>query len=151
MITLVPASRSHVGPIANRMREADRVECAARGHSPKAALRHSLQSSVIAWTALDDGRPEAMLGLASVNILADQGEPWMLGTDRIYSAGRELLRGAPPLLAAMHRYSRRLHNTVSVDNAQAIRLLWRWGFVVGGEVREIGGVQFVPFWREANV
>lgn len=149
MIEIVAASPAHVGRIANRMREADREECEAYGRSPKEALRLGLRSSVLASTALVDGSPEGMFGVAPLNALEGTGRPWMLATDAASHCARELLDLGPPVIEAMHRRFARLENYVSIRNRRAIRMLMAWGFEIGDETMEFGGVEFREFWREA--
>ena len=150
-LKLVPASPAHVGWIAGRMREIDRIECAARGHAPKQALRLALRASLWAVTAKIDGRPEAMFGLAPVSVIADRGCPWFLGSDAVLSHGRDLLEIGPEVLGRMHCSFMRLENSVSAGNGKAIRLLRRWGFTLSDDVHEVGGVQFRKFWRKSDV
>lgn len=145
MIQLVTASPAHVGRIATRMRDMDRRECAAFGRSPKDALRLGLRSSVFALTALVDGSPHAMMGVSPISVMEDKGRPWMLGTDEVMRHGRELVTMGPAIIDSLHRYFASLENLVSVENRKAIRLLAHWGFTVGGDVRTVGGVDFVPF------
>lgn len=144
---IVPASPVHVGPIAARMREQDRIEAAAVGNSPKQALRQGIKGGE-AWTALVDGRPEAMFGIVDANALTGEAVPWMLGTDAIYRHGRDLLVGGPMFLERWFDSRRLLRNIVSASNIRAIRLLERWGFVVERDEREVGGVIFRTFWME---
>jgi hypothetical protein len=133
------------------MREADRVECAAKGRSPHAALRFSLAASSMALTAMVDGSPHAMMGVSPVSLASSLGCPWFLGTDEVMRQSRALLEYGPRVVAAMHGSFRRLENVVSADNARAILLLERLGFEVGDDAVLIGGVRFVPFWRGVNV
>lgn len=147
---LVPASPAHIGRIALRMREADRIECGARGRNPKQALRLALRSSSWALTAMVDGKPEAMLGIAPVSIVSDKACPWFLGTDEVYRRGRDMLRLGRHVIAQMHEHSRRLENSVSADNDRAIALLLRWGFTIEGPSFMDGGVKFLRFWREVE-
>ena len=149
MIELVRASPAHVGRIATRMREADAAECAALGMSPKQGLRKSLTASVIAYTAKVDGRPEGMFGVTPGNTIEGIGHPWMLATDAAFDCARALLTAGPGLIDLMHRRFRRLENMVSAENERAIRMLGRWGFEVGDEQMMVGGVPFLPFWKEA--
>lgn len=144
-LRLVPASRAHVGPIANRMREADRRECAAFGYAPKAALRRSLAGSTCALTALVDGRPEAMMGVEVLSALDRSGTIWMLATDEAFRHGRAMLRLGPIVIDALADSTRHLSNLVSSDNAPAIRMLRRWGFDVSEEVTMIGNAAFHAF------
>jgi len=147
-VSLIPASPAHVGRIANKLRAIDKAECAARGRGPKAALRLALRSSLWALTAFVDGEPEAMFGLSPVCTITDRACPWFLGSDRVMKQARDLLLIGTEVIEHMHRHSARLENSVSVDNAAAVRLLRRWGFTIDDHVFEVGGVRFVRFWRE---
>lgn len=146
-VSVVPASPAHVGLIALRMREQDRIEVGAGGRTPKQALRFGIMGGET-WTALVDGRPEAMFGIVDSNALTGEAVPWMLGTDVIYQHGRELLRGGPIVLARWFDSRHRLRNIVSASNVRAIRLLERWGFTVERDEQMIGGVAFRHFWME---
>jgi hypothetical protein len=145
MIRVIPAKLLHVGPIATRMREADIAECRALGHSPKEALRGSLRGSVDALTAFVDGRPEAMMGLYPENILEGRGRPWMLGTEAIYQHPRALLALGPKIIGIWRDSTPVLVNLVWRENVRAIRMLQRWGFEIGTEVTQMGGLAFVEF------
>jgi len=151
VIRIVPASPAHIGRIANRMREADRLETGAKGRSPKSALRLSLRSSTWACTALVDGDPHAMFGVAAISLIEDRGRPWFLGSDLVYQHPREMIRRGLEVVDLMHASFRKLENVVSVDNIRAIRLLRRWGFTVGEEEIMVGGVTFLPFWKVGDV
>lgn len=150
-LKLVGASPAHVGRVANRLREIDRIECGVTGRSAKAALRLALRSSAWAVTALLDGEPHAMFGVSPISIVEDRGSPWFLGSDETYRHGRALLELGPLAIDRMHGSFRRLENSVSVGNGRAIRLLGRWGFTIGQDPFVVGGVEFVRFWRESDV
>lgn len=147
MIEVVAASPAHVGRIASRMRAIDAAECAAFGRSPKQALRAGLQGSVASWTALVDGRPEAMFGVAPASMIDGRGRPWLLGTDVVPLAGPALMRLGRRHLAAMHRLFPRLENMVSARNEAAVRWLAHLGFEFGDEA-VIGGETMREFWRD---
>jgi hypothetical protein len=150
MIAVVPARLTHVGPIANRMREIDRKECAIFDHSPRQALRQGLMTSLIAWTVLIDGQPEAMMGASTISLLDGRGRPWLLMTDVAVKHQVALVRLGRIYTAAMHRHYTQLENWVHVDNAAAIRWLSRLGFAVGG-VEVIRGNPMRPFTRCATL
>lgn len=146
MIEIAPARLTHVGPIANRMREIDQLECRIFGHSPRNALRNGLMASSIAWTALVDGRPEAMFGASTISMLEGTGQPWMLMTDEAVKHKVALLRLGRIYTEAVNRHYVQLENWVHVDNVVAIRWLSRLGFAVGG-VEIIRGHPMRPFIR----
>ncbi|MGY4397303.1 hypothetical protein ACVWZA_002497 [Sphingomonas sp. UYAg733] len=147
-ITLIPARPTHIGPIAHRLREHDRIECAALGQTPKQALRAGLAASSFCLTVLIDGRAEAMFGLVVTNALCGEGRPWMLGTDAVYRHPREMLRRGPRAIDAMLDSTPRLSNLVTCGNSRAIRFL-RWlGFVIEQEVIVHTGTEFVTFMLE---
>jgi hypothetical protein len=145
MIELVPASPIHVGPIATRMREIDRIECQAMGKSPKQALRAGLYTSDDCVTAMVDGVPEAMFGLVIESALSGRGTPWFLGTDEVYRNPRAMLAVGPQIIAGWRDSTPSLHNLVARENVRAIRMLRAWGFAVWEEVILTAGVEFVRF------
>ncbi|QNA85146.1 hypothetical protein G4G27_14930 [Sphingomonas sp. So64.6b] len=147
-VTLVPARATHIGPIAHRLREHDRIECAALGHTPKQALRAGLTASSLCLTALVDGRPEAMFGLVVTNALYGEGRPWLLGTDIVYRQPRALLHHGPRAIGAMLDSTPRLSNLVACRNARAIRFLARMGFAFGKETVVHNQVEFIAFTLE---
>lgn len=147
-LRIEPARTKHVGTVARRMRDIDRRECAAAGHSPKQALREAVLNSEVAWTATVGDRPEAMFGLVVNSVLTGEGAPWFLGTDVVWRHARALLTCAPPVLKRFHDSTPRLSGYVSRENAAAIRLLERWGFAVGPEGRTMGGVEFLLFAKD---
>lgn len=149
MIEIVTAREVHVGPIATRMRDIDRLECWIFGHSPKQALRHGLASATIAWTALVDGRPEAMFGASTISLIDGTGRPWMLMTDEAEKHRVALLRLGRIYTEALHRHYALLHNWVHAQNVTSIRWLSRLGFAVGG-VEVVCGEPMRPFVRCAT-
>lgn len=131
MIEVVPASLTHVGPIATRMREIDRKECQWGGHSPKDALRLGLRGSLVAFTVLVDGKPEAMFGVVTTSFLYGEGSIWLLMTDIGAKQGKALVRFGKIYTRAFFNHYNLLHNHVHADNHKAVRWLTRLGFVVG--------------------
>lgn len=149
MIEIVPARLTHVGPIAINMRKIDQLECHVFGHSPKEALRLGLMASKIAWTALDDGKPVAMFGAATISMFDGIGRPWLLMTDEAERHQKALVRLGRIYTEAIHRHYARLENWVHVDNVAAIRWLSRLGFAIGA-VDVIRGQPMRPFVRCAT-
>ena len=131
MIAVVAASPAHVGTLAARMRDIDRLECATFGRTPKQALRLSLRSAACAWTVKIDGRAEAMFGAAAVSTLEGIGSPWLLMTDVAVAHPRALLVEGARYTALMHHLFPTLENRVHADNAAAIRWLTRLGYAIG--------------------
>ena len=150
-IRLELARTRHVGSVARRMREIDVRECAAFGHTPKTALREAILGSDKAWTALVDGRPEAIFGVVVNSALTGVGSPWFLGTDVVWQHGRALLGMGPAIIARLHDSSETLAGYVSCENAAAIRMLRRWGFSVEDDRRRFGGVPFHRFEKVLHV
>ncbi len=131
MIEVKAARPQHVGPIATRMREIDREECASSGMSGKDALRYGLLYSETAWTVLVDGRPEAMFGVVPVSLLEGRGHVWLLMTDDAMKQHRAIVRLGKRYTEALHRHYRILSNRVHARNDPAIRWLTHLGFFVG--------------------
>lgn len=150
-VELVRAHAGHVGTIAARMRDIDRLETMACGKTPKQALRMGIIASTIVLTAKVDGRAEAMMGLVPLDLLSGKGTPWFLGTDEVYRHGREMIAWGPGIIWQFVDSTPHLSNVVMQANTKAIRLLRCWGFTVGDEVKMIGGRAFLDFWMNADV
>lgn len=144
-ITVIPSRATHIGPIASRIRAIDRTECEAMGHSPKKALRDGFLYSDMCWTALVDGRPEAMFGAITTSAIEGRAVVWFLGTDEVYRHGRALLALGPRIIARLVEGRSHVSNYVSSNNAAAISLLKRWGFEVSADRHDFGGVPFFHF------
>jgi hypothetical protein len=144
---VVPARPAHVARIAKRMRPHDVRECFAFGRSPKQALRAALAASPLSWTALLDGKPVAMFGLAPADMMSGVGAPWMLGTDEVPKGARKLLSWGPHFVEAMQREFPTLANYVSEENRQAHRLLRAFGFDIEADSVILGDLPFRRFQR----
>ena len=149
-IEVVPASVVHVGPIATRMREIDKLECAIMGRGPKRALRQSLAGSTVAWTVKINGRAEAMMGAAAVSTLDGIGSPWLLMTDEAVRHARVLVVLGRGYSDAMQGLFRVLENNVHADNDVSIRWLSRLGYTIG-PVFDMNGHPMRRFRREKNL
>lgn len=145
-VEVVRARVTHIGPIAARMRAIDRVECEAMGHTPKHALRQGFLNSDRCWSALVDGRPEAMFGAVTLSAIDRRASVWFLGTDEVYRHGRLLLAWGPGLIRRAVDSRWKAENLVSSANGKAIRLLEAWGFTVEPEEQMVSGVPFRHFW-----
>lgn len=150
-VHLIPASLLHVGPIASNIRPIDRAECEALGRTPKEALRSGLRCSLSAYTAMEGGRPLAMLGVVPIDLMNGRGTVWMLGTERVFRHGRALLGFGPIVLADWLTTFTTLDNIISADNHRAIRVLRRWGFDISDRPQVHGGVTFLPFRMERAI
>lgn len=131
MIEVVPASVIHVGPVANRLREIDVLECALMGHKPKQALRLAINNSVLAWTVKIDGRAEACMGVSAVSTILGIGSPWLLMTEVATRHAVALVKLGASYSERMQALFPVLENNVHADNAVAIRWLSRLGYTFG--------------------
>lgn len=151
-IEIRPAVAEDVETVAERMRDADRVEVwAASLSTPRNALDRAMRQSDRAWSVTIDGRPEAMFGAAALSALSGQGTAWMLGTPEIARFPRRMIEDARPMVAAMLELYPVLINYVDARNAASLRWLRRlgarfepprpWGAL---------GLPFVPFAIERS-
>jgi hypothetical protein len=145
-VRLVAAEPAHIPVLAASMREMDRLEVEAFGRTPERALTLGLASSIWALTALVDDVPEAMMGVAPLNMLDGIGVPWMLGSERIYDHGRDLARYGPAIIGEMRAGFESLENLVHIENHRALRFLRHFGFLVSEERETHGGREFVRFY-----
>jgi hypothetical protein len=147
-VELVAATPDHIAPVAERMREWDRIEAGAFGYSSAVALRMGLAGSVDCFTALVDGTPEAIMGLMPKSLVAAEGSPWLLGTEVVYANPRAMLALGPKVVALWSDSTPNMAGLVAAGNDRAIRYLRRIGFTIGEEPTMTGGVDFVTFTME---
>lgn len=150
-VKIVEASPFHVKPLADHMRDADRIEVlASNGQTPEEALRYSFESAVRAWTAIAGGEVACMWGVSPGSLLAGVGVPWCLTgrpCDKIRVA---FARGSLRALDAMHETFPILSSVVDARHVRAVKWL-RWlGFSIE-DAQPFGedGMPFHAFWRLA--
>lgn len=130
-IAIVPAGMDHIATIAARMRQADVVEVwASSSSTPHDALMFSLKHSAQAWTAVIDGQPEVMFGVADLNILTGTGAPWLLGTEAVVTHHRQFLRRSVWWREKLLGRYEVLKNFVHDDNVVSKRWLKWLGFTL---------------------
>ena len=153
MAEVVKAEWEHIEPIASNMRDGDVLEIWLAGHrTPHQAMQEGFESSVKAWTIMEDGVPIGMFGVSSVSILGNVGVPWLLGTDEMLKVRRQFVRESMRYLAEAHRLYPRLVNFVHAGNVPSLRWLMWMGFDFDGPI-EAGpdGAEFFKFERVADV
>jgi hypothetical protein len=135
--------------LAANLRDADRREIAALGHSDAStAVRDSIAASIRLVVVADPEGVVAIMGVAplSDNILAPVGAPWLLGTKRSALHTRTLVKHGPAYTRAMLDVYPRLMNMVHAENSLHISWLKRVGFRFRlGAVRMPTGADFLLF------
>jgi len=131
-VVLRPATASDARTLAVHLRDIDIVECAAVGLTPYGALRQGLEASVHARTAVLDGEPIAMFGIAPLGgLLSTTGAIWLLGTEAMRAQRVALMRLPLGYIdGAFEAGFQHLLNYVHADNVVAVRWLRRLGFTI---------------------
>jgi len=91
MITVEPATQEHALQIAAAMSAQTVQECEGHGLTPEQAVLYSLQTSMVADTAIMDGKPIAMWGLCPRSLVGERALLWMLDTPAVQGPGRKAL------------------------------------------------------------
>jgi len=132
-VDVVAPTPAHVEELAANLRQQDRDELDAGGHTDhERAIRESVKASDWTNTILIDGRVAAIFGVARFGTMLDpRGIPWALGTDLVPQNRRALARLARVYIRAMLRDYPHLVNAVHARNTVAVRWLKRSGFVFG--------------------
>lgn len=142
---IVPAHSSHIPSVAQRMRQADRDEiAAASGRLPAAVLEFSLENSTAAWTAIINGRPEVMFGVATFPGCENTGAPWLLGTDAVERYNHIFLRRSLEWLDQLFERYAVLRGLIHEGNSAGLRWLQWLGFRLSDPV-SIRGHSFRAF------
>ena len=147
MIEISRPTSADVEHIITHLCAADTAEVwASHRHTPKQAVESSVGVSDYVSVARHDGVPIGVYGLVVRDILMGEGVPWMLTTDGMRNAGRELLTITPRGIDQMFRVCARLSNYVYVENKMSIRWLRRLGFTMEPPVPVgVGGEMFHEF------
>lgn len=148
---IVPALAQHIAPIAENVREADRIELwASHRHTPEQSLSIGLQRSTQAFTGLVDGVPVLMFGATPYSVLRGQGIAWMIGSTALDVLANQkiLLKRSQEALGCLHALYPLLFNACDARNEAAQRWL-RWlGFTFLDPVpMGADGLPFIPFYR----
>lgn len=144
---IVRADTDHIKPIAERVREADRLELyAATGMSPLDALVRSFALSDHSWVGLADGEPVCMFGVTMASLMTDTGRPWMIGTDLIDQHAVRFIKECRPIVRQMKALYGRLENHIDARNTRAIRWLHWLGFKVETQTEPYGFLK-LPFHK----
>lgn len=152
MITFLPAAIEHVRYVAANLRELDRKELEHTGtRDAFTALWTSWQlSDGNAVTAIADGRPIAMLGVAP-NYLLGEGVPWMLGTPEVAKHQRDLLHWSRIMVTHWLTEFPILMNEVWVGNKPAMRYLRHVGFEFASPRQNEYGAEMAVFYKRRSL
>ncbi len=133
------------------LRAQDTAELLAAGHEdPEQAFRASIEASEpdLLYTVTVSGVPAAVFGVAQHPEVAYAGIPWMLGSDRILRARRELLREAPKWITLLLSQYPVLVNLVHKENTVSLAWLRRMGFEFHEDIELPSGELFTRFVME---
>lgn len=136
--------------VALRMRREDAVEVfAMSGRKPYAALQECVLDSSSAFTAVINGRPEAIFGFTYQGGVG--AEIWMLGTDELRKHPRLLLVEGRRIVRAWGEWFPLQQNFVDAANTLSVRWLRMLGFRFDEKPVKRGGREFLYFWMHGNV
>ncbi len=139
--------------VARRMREQDIQEVyASCGVSPLVAISESILQSDICFTALFDGNPEVIFGLAQHPIY-DAAVVWLLGTDAVRNNARAFLEASYVIVDDWSTIYPILFNAVDARNTVSRRWLKWLGFKELKLHPRYGhaGVPFIEMAKLSNV
>lgn len=133
----MPTELAHVLLVAERMREADRLEVlASDGLSPKDAILASWRVSDFTRTLLLNGEPAAVFG---ARLLADgTAQPWALTSDVVDRNRKAFWRASKHVTSALLDRYHTLVQCVDARHARALRWVARLGFEVSLEPHACG-------------
>lgn len=129
-IKVVEANKELVLLLMGKLRDVDNEEClAASGDIADMALLLSFRNSTKCWVGLVDNRPFCCFGVAPSGI-ASLGIPWMLATDELKKAAREVATDSKLYIKKMLDEYSSLENWVDARNLTSIYWLKKCGFTI---------------------
>jgi hypothetical protein len=165
ILAVVPADPMDALTLAPRMREPDKVEVTALGHTPFNALMSSFDQkdaevfSVVEVPdeheeddeILEDYQPKviAMFGVSTSEDGNNYGVPWMLASPELEQHSKQFLRHCRTWIDRLQDKYEVLYNLVHCENAQGMRWLQWCGFEIKTQrTYGQGGENFYLFIRE---
>lgn len=133
------------------LREQDEREVLKAGHPSvlRALMDSATASEGLLFTIWVDGKPAGVFGAAPHPVDERVGIPWMLGTDRLLRARRELVRETERWVDYLNFYYPILVNLIDVENTTSLAWLKRVGFDLH-ETIDVNGHPFRRFTRCAT-
>ena len=125
--SIVRASIRHIRPMSEVMRPASAAAVQGYGFNPRTGLRRAFTSSFHCRTALVDGKPVAMWGVAGT-LLGDTANVWLVLSAAAQKMPRAVLREAKAELEQTMRYYGAVVTTVLPDDAASVRFAIHLGF-----------------------
>ncbi len=131
-IEIVDATEEHARGLAPNLRAADALEVkVSSGLTPENALLASVKLSTHSWTALLDGKPEIMWGVAPYSYTdsrLNQGVVWLLSSDEMYKIPGRFVKESHIYVAKMLETFDTLFNYVHAENIASCKWLENLGF-----------------------
>ena len=154
-VEIVPATIEHAVLLAPNLRDSDvRELMASAGHAPLEALIKSVRVSDgdMAWTALVDGVPAVMWGVAPHSNTASIGVVWLLASDLIYQIKKTFLKECPKYITLMHMRYKMMLNYVDIRHTASLIWLDQLGFFVADFQPSYGAgkTPFLLFMSQRN-
>ena len=148
MIEYLKPTQFDINHLADNMCAADTAEVwASHRHTPRQAIEAGVNSSDYMTAVRMDGVPIGIYGLGVRDILIGEGTLWMLTTDGMRKAWRDLVTVTPLVIEGMFSVCTRLSNHVHADNKMSIRWLRSLGFIIEPpEPIGVGGEMFHEFY-----
>lgn len=115
---------------------------------PGHVLRHSLDESILAWTAVSpEGQPVAMWGVSTLCEDTGIGVPWLMGTDVIRESLRDFRWLSQYYDQVMCHYFDWMCNLVDAEYTGAHRWLKWLGYQKGITVKSPKGYDFIIMYK----
>ncbi|OBQ52737.1 hypothetical protein [Halodesulfovibrio spirochaetisodalis] len=137
--------------LQGRLRRQDYEEVwAAHGHDPNEVLVACALCSKMLWCAEIGGTVAAVFGVAPSPDVAEEGQPWLLGSADIVTVPRAFFRWPAAVIPLMHTMYPVLRNMVDARNSRSIKWLARMGFTLAQDTVPYGpfGMPFYAFYKE---
>lgn len=140
---IVKATKDHIAPIAEDMRDMDALEVKCLGSLPLKALSDGLENSHFVFTVLDlKDNPLAMFG--SGGKLNDAGYIWLLANNNFKVTRKDFVRVSKAWIRTIVSPFKFCGNLVHSQNKQALRWLKYCGAIFLSE-QKIGNHLFYEF------
>jgi hypothetical protein len=133
MIEILPASKSHIPLLAERLLEKERICRMFPLWNIRRFMESNINISDEAWTAFLDGEAACMYGIYRPSMLESRVLPWMMATDTVKKAKVAFYRRAKKYIEEISGCYEILSGAVDGSFSGSIDWLQWLGFRIGDE------------------
>lgn len=131
MFKFVPATYEHTEELSKNLREYEKKELDVMTlKANEIALQNSVDSSIEAWTWLEDDKVVGIVGISVPSVLSDKAYPWFMCSNLINKNGKSLIKATRVALNYWLQTYEELESYIDARHDKALKWVKICGFTI---------------------